>query len=177
MGSIPTAYIAGIIINGRDIRRMGDGNMGAQNAFRQLGPSTGILVGIIDAVKGVLVIIIAYVVGISQPAILLVGIAAVIGHNWPIFLGFHGGRGECTTIGIFSVLVTLPMLIAGILAIFVLLMTRNVIKTSIVLFTALPLLCWWFAFPSLVIAYCIFLPSLVGFTHYIRTKKRAVYPA
>lgn len=177
LGSIPTAYIAGHIKKGRDIRQMGDGNMGAQNAFRQLSPMTGVIVGIIDAAKGALAILIAYAAGIPQPAILLVGTAAVIGHNWPVFLGFRGGRGECTTIGVFSVLITLPMLIAGGFAIAILLKTRNVIKASVVLFVPLPLLCWWFAVPGLLIVYSIFLPSLVGVTHYIRTKQRLIHPA
>ncbi|MBA7628589.1 Glycerol-3-phosphate acyltransferase [subsurface metagenome] len=100
LGSIPTAYIAGRLLKGRDIRQIGDGNVGAHNAFRELGPKTGVAVGIIDAGKGVLVIIIAQVAGIPQVTILLSGAAAVIGHNWPVFLGFRGGRGESTTIGI-----------------------------------------------------------------------------
>ena len=177
LGSIPTAYIAGRITKGRDIRQMGDGNMGAQNAFRQLSPMTGVIVGIIDAAKGALAVLIAYAAGIPQPAVLLVGTAAVIGHNWPVFLGFRGGRGESTTIGVFSFLVTLPMLISGGLAIAVLLKTGNVIKTSIVLFASLPLFCWWFAVPGLLIVYSIFLPSLIGVTHYIRTKQRLIHPA
>ena len=176
LGSIPTAYIAGRITKGRDIRHMGDGNMGAQNAFRQLSPMAGIIVGIIDAAKGALAILIAYAAGIPQPAILLVGTAAVIGHNWPVFLGFRGGRGVFTTIGVFSVLITLPILITGGFAIAVLLKTRNVIKASVVLFVPLPLLCWWFAVPGLLIVYSIFLPSLIGVTHYIRTKQRLIHP-
>ena len=177
LGSMPTAYIAGRITRGVDIRQMGDSNMGAQNAFRQLSPITGVIVGIIDAAKGALAILIAYAAGISQLSILLVGIAAVIGHNWPVFLGFRGGRGECTTIGVFSVLMTLPMLISGGLAIATLLRTRNVIKTSIALFVPLPLLCWWFAAPGLLIIYSVFLPSLVGLTHYIRIKQRLMHHA
>ncbi len=177
IGSIPTAYIAGHITIGSDIRQMGDGNMGAQNAFCQLSLKVGITVGIIDAAKGSLAILIAYAAGISQLSILLVGIAAVIGHNWPVFLGFRGGRGECTTIGIFSVLITLPMLIVGVLAIAILLKTKNVIKASVALFVPLPLLCWWFAIPGMLVIYSIFLPSLVGFTHYIRTRQRLTRPA
>ena len=172
LGSMPTAYIAGRITRGRDIRQMGDGNMGAQNAFRQLSPMIGVIVGIIDAAKGALAVLIAYAAGIPQPAVLLVGTAAVLGHNWPIFLGFRGGRGESTTIGVFSVLVTLQMAISGGLAIAIILKTGNVIRASIVMFVTLPLLCWWFSVPGLIIAYTIFLPGLVGVTHFIRTRQR-----
>jgi len=105
-----------------------------------IGVGVGVIVGIIDAAKRALAILMVYAAGISQLAILLAGIAAVIGHNWPVFLGFRSGRGECTTIGVFSVLITLPMLIAGGLTIATLLKTRNVIKTSIALFVSLPLL-------------------------------------
>jgi glycerol-3-phosphate acyltransferase PlsY len=174
LGAIPTAYIAGRITRGRDIRQIGDGNMGAQNAFRQLGPMTGVIVGIIDGIKGALAIIFAYILGVPLVAILLAGIAAVIGHNWPIFLGFRGGRGECTTIGIFSVLMILPMLISGGLAIAILIKTGNVMRASIVMFVTLPLLCWWFSLPGLLVVYSILLPVIVGITHFKRTKQRIV---
>ena len=171
LGSIPTAYIAGRLIKGKDIRQMGDGNMGAQNAFRQLGARTGLIVGIIDALKGILAILIAYAATIPQIAILLVGTATVIGHNWPVFLGFRGGRGESTTIGVLLTIVTLPMLIVGGLAIAVLVKTRSVIKASVALFIPLPLICWWLAVPGLLVAYSIILPCIVGITHYIRTRQ------
>ena len=177
MGSIPTAYIAGRLIKGNDIRQLGDGNMGAQNAFRQLGARAGLTVGIFDAIKGILAILIAYAASIPQLAILLVGTAAVIGHNWPVFLGFRGGRGECTTIGVLSALIILPMLIVGGIAIAVLLKTKSVIKASMALFVPLPLVCWWLAVPGLLVAYSIFLSCIVGITHYIRIRQGLMYPA
>ena len=174
LGSIPTAYIAGRLARGEDIRRLGDGNMGAQNAFRQLGARTGIAVGVVDALKGMLVVLIAQVSGISQASILLAGTAAVIGHNWPVFLGFRGGRGESTTIGVLLAVITQPMLITGGIAIAVLLKTKNVIKASAAMFIPLPLMCWWLAVPGLLVSYSIGLPCLVGFTHFIRTRQRLV---
>ncbi len=174
LGSIPTAYIAGRLIKGKDIRQMGDGNMGAQNAFRQLGARTGLSVGIIDAVKGILAILIAQIAGLSQASVLLAGTAAVIGHNWPIFLGFRGGRGECTTIGVLLTIATQPIFIVGSAAAIVLLKTRNVIKASAVMFVPLPLICWWLGVPGLLVSYSIGLPCLVGFTHFIRTRQGLV---
>jgi len=174
LGSIPTAYIAGRLIRSEDIRQLGDGNMGARNAFHQLGARTGLAVGVIDAVKGILAVLIAQTTGISQASILLTGTAAVIGHNWPAFLGFRGGRGESTTIGVLLAVITQPMLIAGGVAIAVLLKTRNVIKASAAMFIPLPLICWWLAAPGLLVSYSIGLPCLVGFTHFIRTRQRLV---
>lgn len=173
LGSIPTAYIAGRLVKGGDIRRMGDGNMGAQNAFRQLGAGIGLAVGIIDAAKGILVIIIAQLAGISQVSILLACTAAVIGHNWPVFIGFRGGRGECTAIGVLVTLITQPMLITGSAAILVLLKTKSVIKASVVLFAPLSLVCWWLGESSLFVSYSIGLPCLLGFTHFIRTRQKS----
>ena len=174
LGSIPTAYIAGRLLKGRDIRQIGDGNMGAANAFRQLGAKAGITVGIIDAAKGALVVLIAQAANTPQVVILITGAMAVIGHNWPIFLHFRGGRGECTTIGVLLALVTQPMLVMAVPTIVVLGIFRNVTKASAVLFIPLPLVCWWLGASGLLIGYSIALPCLVGFTHYVRTRHMPV---
>jgi len=171
LGSIPTGYIAGRIFKKVDIRRVGDGNMGAQNAFRQLGAKIGIAVGLIDAGKGALAILIAQAVNLPQIAVLLAGAAAVIGHNWPVFLRFRGGRGEATTIGVLLTTITQPMLILAAPAILTLVIWRNVILASAVLFVPLPLVCWWLGVPGALIAYGVALPCLVGFTHFLRTRQ------
>ena len=171
LGSIPTAYIAGRLLKGRDIRQMGDGNVGAANAFRQLGAKVGVAVGLVDIGKGALAIVIAQVANINQLAVLFAGVAAVAGHNWSVFIGFRGGRGESTTIGVMLTLITQPMLIVGGVATVVLFITRNVILASTFLFIPLPLVCWWLGVPGLLVAYGIALPCLVGFSHFIRTRQ------
>jgi len=176
LGSIPTAYLAGRMQGVKDIRRAGDGNVGAQNAFRQLGPAAGLAVGIVDALKGALVIMAALAAGAPQAVVLLAGVAGVAGHNWPVFLHFRGGRGMSVTMGIFSVLITLPFLIAGVMAIAVLFRTKSVIKTSAVLFISVPLLCWWSGVEPVLLMYSIVLPCLVGLTHFTRTRPRAAKP-
>jgi len=173
LGSIPTAYIAGRVVKGVDIRRVGDANVGATNAFRHLGNKIGIAIGIIDAGKGSLAVLIAQAADMPQVVVLLTGTAAVIGHNWPIFLGFRGGRGESTTIGVLVTLITQPMLIVGGVSIVTLLITRNVILASAVLFVPLSLVCWWFEVPGMLVGYSIALPCLVGFTHFLRTRRVA----
>ena len=174
LGSIPTAYVAGRIVKGKDIRELGDRNMGAQNAFRELSPTAGMVVGIVDVSKGVLAILIARALGLTLPATLTAGAATVIGHNWPVFVGFRGGRGESTTIGILLVMVTMPMLIAGGPAAIVLLLKKNVILASAVLFIALPLVGWWLRVPPLLIFYGIALPILVALTHLLRVRRATV---
>lgn len=173
LGAIPTAYIAGRLLRGVDIRKIGDGNMGAQNVFRQLGPRAGVSVGIIDAGKGAAAILIAQAVGVSLAGTLAVGVATVIGHNWPIFVGFRGGRGEATTLGIFLTLLTQPMLIVGGPAALVLYWKKNVDIASAVLFVPLPLVCWWLGFSGLLIIYSMALPVLIGLTHLVRVRQAA----
>lgn len=175
LGAIPTAYIAGRILKGVDIRQVGDKNAGAANAFRQLGAGAGIAVGIIDAGKGALAILIARAAGISQIAIMSVGIAAIMGHNWPVFIGFMGGRGVSTAIGVLLTLITPPMLIVAGPAIFALLIKRSVNVACAFLFIPLPLLSWWLGFPGLLVAYSAALPGLVGFTHFLRIRQRVAH--
>jgi glycerol-3-phosphate acyltransferase PlsY len=169
-GSFPTGYIAGRILKSGDIRQLGDDNMGAANVFRELSRQAGIVVGIIDAVKGALIIIIAQAANMSQIVVLFAGAAAVFGHNWPLFLGFRGGRGVSTTIGILLVLVTIPMLILALPTILILIMKKNVTPACAFLFIALPLVGWWLKVPAALIAYGAALPALVGFTTFLRTR-------
>jgi glycerol-3-phosphate acyltransferase PlsY len=170
LGSIPTAHIIGRIRK-VDIRRVGNGNVGAQNAFKQLGPKTGVAVGFIDAAKGALAIVIAQLANLPQIAVLLAGAAAVVGHNWPLFLRFRGGRGESTTIGVLLATITQPMLILATPSLLALVISRNVILASAVLFVPLPFVCWWLGEPGVLVAYGIALPCLVGFTHFLRTRQ------
>jgi len=177
LGSLPTAFLAGHFLRGVDIRRVGDENMGAANAFRELGPAIGIGVGLIDAAKGSVAILIAQAVGVSQLGVLTTGLATVIGHNWPVFIGFRGGRGESTTIGILLVLVTRPMLILAIPTVATLIIKKNVNIASAVLFIALPVVGWVMHISGILIAYGIALPGLVGLTHYLRVRGRVVTQA
>jgi glycerol-3-phosphate acyltransferase PlsY len=172
LGAIPTAYLAGHMIKHIDIRHVGDLNAGAANAYHHLGPKTGIIVGLVDAAKGALAVLIAQAWNMPAFVVLATGAAAVIGHNWPAFTGFRGGRGVSTTIGVFLVVITKPMLIVGGPAILALLIRKNVTLACAILFISLPLACWWLGNPPSIISYSIALPGLIGFTHLIRTRRR-----
>lgn len=177
LGAVPTAYIAGRIVASRDIRRLGDQNVGAANAYRELNPKAGVLVGIIDAAKGVLVILIAQAANMSQVVVLFTGAAAVIGHNWPIYLGFRGGRGVSTALGILLVLVTLPMLILSLPTLLILILKKNVTPSMAFLFIMLPFLGWLLKVPPVLIGYGIALPALVGITTFFRTRPKTLHEA
>jgi glycerol-3-phosphate acyltransferase PlsY len=170
LGSVPTAYIAGRTLKGVDIRQIGDGNMGAANAYRQLGPRVGFMVGIVDAAKGALAVFIALAADAPQVVVLLAGAAAVFGHNWPLFLGFRGGRGESTTIGVLLAVLTIPMLIVAAPAILAHFIFRDTTKAAAFIFVPLPFVCWLTGLSGVLIAYSVALPCLVGFTHFLRTR-------
>ena len=171
LGSIPTAYIASRLAKRRDIRQMGDGNVGAANAFRNLGARTGIGVFLVDAGKGALAIFIAQVANLPQIAILLTGLATVIGHNWPVFLRFRGGKGFSTIIGVLGAVVTQPVLILAIPTLTALFIKRDTAVAGYVMFISLPLVCWLMGVSGMLIAYGLALPCLLGLTNFIRTRQ------
>lgn len=106
IGSIPTAYIFGRILKGIDIRRVGSGNIGATNASRVLGKKIGIVILFLDILKGLLPVIflgdfITSRAMLNQELLrIILGLSCIIGHNWTIFLGFKGGKGIATTLGV-----------------------------------------------------------------------------
>lgn len=104
IGSLPTAYIAGRLVKGVDIRQVGTRNMGAMNVFYQVGFLVGLLVLAVDIGKGAAVVALARVMGTPEIVQLLAGAAAVIGHAFTIFLNFRGGRGGATCIGVLAYL-------------------------------------------------------------------------
>jgi glycerol-3-phosphate acyltransferase PlsY len=177
LGSIPAAYIAGRLLKGKDIRQMGDANVGAANAFRQLGTKAGVGVFFVDAGKGALAILIAQAASLPLVAILLTGAATVIGHNWSVFIGFRGGRGESTAIGVLLTIITQPMLILAGPALATLLIKRNVIKASCVLFIPIPLVGWWLGLPGALIGYSIALPCLIGITDFVKRRQMVMRQA
>jgi glycerol-3-phosphate acyltransferase PlsY len=120
LGSVPTGYLAGRA-RGIDIRTVGSGNMGATNVFRVLGKTAGIIVLLIDALKGYAAC--AWVSGLfagifkippeqADSVRILAGICAVLGHNYTCWLGFKGGKGVATTTGVFLALAPLAIGIA-----------------------------------------------------------------
>ena len=101
-GSFPTGLLLVYLLKGVDIRNYGSGNIGATNVGRLLGKPGAVGVALMDMIKGGLGIVAARLVGVTDPGLLaLVGFAGVCGHNFPIWLGFRGGKGVATSFGVF----------------------------------------------------------------------------
>ena len=103
LGSIPTAYLLGRWRGKLDIRRCGFQNMGTLNVFKMLGPFWGVVTLLLDAGKGAAAVLLARANGLGEMAVLYCGIMVVAGHNWPVFLGFKGGKGAATGLGVILV--------------------------------------------------------------------------
>jgi glycerol-3-phosphate acyltransferase PlsY len=125
LGSIPTAVIVGRYLKGIDIRTIGNGNMGASNAFHTLGEKAGMLVAVIDFLKGVVPVLIATMLGFPIEWKLIIGVCSILGHDFPVFAGFRGGQGTATTLGTMLVLFPLQTLFGLILYGSLFLITRN----------------------------------------------------
>ena len=101
LGSIPTSYLTVRLIKGQDLRTLGSGNLGATNLFRVLGWKYAVPVGIFDMLKGAVpVLVFAPRAGGTDIAAVLLGLAAIAGHVFSVFVGFKGGKGVATGAGV-----------------------------------------------------------------------------
>ena len=137
IGSFPTAWLVGRHVLGKDadVRVLGDGNVGATNIGKLIGTRWGTFVGAVDISKGFVAVSVFDVIyrlaapvehfeTVSQPG-LVAGVACVIGHIWPIWLRFRGGRGAAVAIGVIGAVFTEPVLLLTLPTALVLLVTRN----------------------------------------------------
>jgi glycerol-3-phosphate acyltransferase PlsY len=168
LGSIPFAYIIGKL-RGLDVRQVGDKNVGTFNVFRHAGWGAGIATLVADVGKGALAIVVAKLLSVPELVVFGAGVAAVIGHNWPVFLRFRGGRGLAVIIGALLALLPIEMLIAAAVSLVVLYATRNTIWFGVAMFLPLVLLCVLFKERVSLIIYSVALPCLAGLAHLLTT--------
>ena len=162
LGSIPFAYIAGRLIKGVDIRQVGGGNVGGTNVMREVGTAAGIGVLAADIGKGTLAVLIAQWLGVSQIIIFVAGLAVVVGHSWPVFLEFSGGKGGATTIGVFFALAPVPGAISFGIMLFIAFITSNLRLAMGIGIAFLPLIIWGFGGEVNLIIYSVALPLFTG---------------
>lgn len=147
IGSIPFGYL---IVRGKvgdDIRQSGSGGTGATNVSRRAGKAAGVFTLVLDALKGVTAVVVARTMfaGVGPYAdwfAAAAGIAAIVGHIFPLWLRFRGGKGVATGVGVFLVLAPVALLCAGVLFVAIVAVTRYVSLGSIVAAVTVPLFVW-----------------------------------
>jgi acyl phosphate:glycerol-3-phosphate acyltransferase len=169
LGAIPTGYIVTRLVKGIDIRSIGSGNPGATNVYRTAGAAAGIVTFIVDVIKGFLPVMLAVVYFDGRPPYLwiIVGLFAIFGHIWTIFLGFKGGKGVATACGVFLALMPLPTLYAFILFSLILILTRYVSAGSIGAALSLPVFAWLTGEPKTLSVFA----AVIGIIVIIKHKK------
>jgi acyl phosphate:glycerol-3-phosphate acyltransferase len=138
LGSVSFSYLLTKVMRNEDIRKHGSGNAGATNTLRVLGKGPAIAVLLLDCLKGILSVSVPFWLGYGPFIAVLCGFAAVIGHIYPVFFGFKGGKGVATTIGVFAAVSFFPSFIAGVIAILTIWITRFVSLGSIVFLVLTP---------------------------------------
>ncbi len=148
LGSTPTAYIVTRLARGEDVRRLGGGNVGGLNVYREVGKAAAVVVAVVDLGKGAAAVAIAYwLLSVSTPFVLAAAVAAVVGHNWMVWLKFSGGKGMGAAIGGLFVLLPLYHYSLGLafffaVAAIVFAITRNVAMSMGVGLLSLPFIGW-----------------------------------
>ncbi|HEX7065447.1 MAG TPA: glycerol-3-phosphate 1-O-acyltransferase PlsY [Bacillales bacterium] len=138
LGSVSFSFLITKLMLKDDIRKHGSGNAGATNTLRVLGTGPAVTVLLLDVLKGVAAVWVAVWLGDGVWALPIAGLMAIVGHNWPVFFGFRGGKGVATTIGVFATLFFLPSIYAGIVAILLIIFTRYVSLGSLLFVIAAP---------------------------------------
>jgi glycerol-3-phosphate acyltransferase PlsY len=147
IGSVPTGYLAARLVKGIDIRTVGSGSIGATNVRRVMGQRWAVFVSITDMLKGALALLVTATSAGTEPWILsLVGFAVVMGHDYPIWLKFKGGKGVATTYGVVFFLWPFASfaiaLLSGAIWYAIMTTTRYVSLASMMSLLALPLFFW-----------------------------------
>lgn len=136
LGSISPSYLLGKTKN-LDIRSHGSGNAGTTNAIRVLGPKLGALTFILDILKGILAVVVGQII-FGEYGGLLASVFVVLGHNWPIFFNFKGGKGIATSLGVLMIINWQMGLICLAIALTIIFFTRYVSLGSIVATVSAP---------------------------------------
>jgi acyl phosphate:glycerol-3-phosphate acyltransferase len=163
-GSVPFAFIlarrAGI-----DVRVAGSGNVGAANVLRTTGTPLGIVVMALDILKGVATVLLASAMEGTPSAMAAAGVAAIVGHIYPVWLRFHGGKGVAVAAGVFSVLAPVATLSAASVFLIVVSLSRVISLGSVAATVTLPSVAMLSGAPSPVVAAATGSGALILFRH------------
>ena len=161
VGSLPLGFLAANQLHGIDLRHVGSGNVGAANVYRTAGARLAILVALVDVAKGAGSVILAgrLAGGAIEPV--AAGLAAIVGHIFPVWLKFRGGKGVATACGVFWMLAPLATVLAAGVFVTTVAMTRYVSLGSLAATAALPTLAWLTHAPRPVTTGSVLAASLI----------------
>jgi glycerol-3-phosphate acyltransferase PlsY len=180
LGSFPSGHIFSQVFAHRDVRRTGSGNVGGMNVLRNVGVLPGLLTGLFDLGKAMAAVWLARRVGGPPWLPLAAGIAAVVGHNWMIFLGLRGGKGLGATLG--TLVLTAPytlLYVIPLLAVLALVVRDTNVASSLSLFS-LPMVLYYLGRPTewavlgLVLAVVVAIKHWPDYRAYLRGRRQLV---
>jgi acyl phosphate:glycerol-3-phosphate acyltransferase len=165
VGSVPFALLLSRRWGARDLRRIGSGNLGAANVLRASGVTAGVLVAMLDILKGAVSVMLAQRLSGDTAGSAAAGVAAIVGHVYPVWLRFRGGKGVATACGVFSVLT--PLAVPPALAIFIatVWVTKYISLGSVMASIALPVIAYVSAAPPSIVAASCTTSALIVLRH------------
>ena len=170
LGSVPSGFIIGKL-SGLDVRKAGSGNIGATNVARVIGKGGGLLTLLADTAKGLIPVLAARQMTLSDPLTAMVGVAAFLGHLYPIFLKFKGGKGVATALGVLLALAPAATVILMVVFAGIGFTTRIVSLSSMVAAIATPLVLWLFYYPPASILMSAFMAAMIVLRHYANIQR------
>jgi len=170
-GSFPTGYVLGKIYKGIDIRQFGSGNIGMTNAWRVLGRKAGLLTLVVDLAKGPAAVILASVISGDMLTETICGGMAILGHNFPVWLKFKGGKGVATTLGVFLTLSPLPTVVCFLLLVVGTGLTRYMSVGSLLFASSLPVVILIFGKGAHLVIFALVAGGLIFFRHKSNIKR------
>lgn len=149
LGAIPFGYLLTRLITGKDVRTEGSGNIGATNVLRAAGRAAAIATLVLDMAKGFAAVWIAGILTDGSPGWMAdAALAVMVGHAFPIFLGFKGGKAVATFVGAFLYLTPIPMLAAMVVFVITVTVTGHISAGSTLMATTFPLGVWLIQHPT-----------------------------
>jgi len=161
LGSIPFAFLAVRLAGKGDIRRVGSGNVGATNTMRAAGWKVALPVALLDVAKGVAAVLLMRTVTASPVWVTGAGLAAIVGHCFPVWLRFSGGKGVATGAGVFFTLAPLPAAVVGGVWLVLMAATRIVSLASVIAAASFPVVYFFLGHPSRGVLLCATLAAMV----------------
>lgn len=164
LGSVSTGFLLGSL-SGVDIRQAGSGNVGATNVARVVGKWQGLLTLVGDAGKGFIPVFLSRKLGYDFSIMSVVGLAAFLGHLYPLFLRFHGGKGVATALGVFLSLAPMATVILVFIFSFVAMASRIVSLASLIAVGFAPIALWFFSYPPILVGLGLLMALLTVLRH------------